>query len=251
MEEKKTNGLAASIIRLGLVLLAVSAIVALVLGLVNSVTAGRIAQRETDKLNAAMQAVLYADSYTDLGYAADDVNAVYQAGNAGWVVEVTETGSQGEITMIVGVSTDYSCTGISITSSSETAGLGAIAAQSSEKGEAFRAQFVGQTSPVAVTKAGGSIDAISGATITSAAVCKGVTAALDVCATLGAPTAPVVPAEVVLDQTAPTQPLATPPATQEPATQEPVATAQPATAEVAAIQTTVDAATQATATVTG
>ena len=188
MEEKKSTGLAASILRLGLVLLAVAAVVALVLGLVDRLTAGRIAQRKADKLNAAMQAVLYADSYVDLGYAADDVNALYQAGDAGWVVEVTETGSQGEITMIVGVSTDYRCTGISITSSSETAGLGAIASQNSEKGEAFRAQFVGQTSPVAVTKSGGSIDAISGATITSSAVCKGVTAALDGCTALGTPT---------------------------------------------------------------
>ncbi len=231
MEEKKSTGLAASILRLGLVLLAVAAVVALVLGLVDRLTAGRIAQRQADKLNAAMQAVLYADSYVDLGYAADDVNALYQAGDAGWVVEVTETGSQGEITMIVGVSTDYRCTGISITSSSETAGLGAIASQNSEKGEAFRAQFVGQTSPVAVTKSGGSIDAISGATITSSAVCKGVTAALDVCTALGTPTT-LLPQEPMLVQTAPAQPIATAPATQEPATQEPAA--QPQTADTGA-----------------
>jgi electron transport complex protein RnfG len=87
--------------------------------------------------------------------------------------------------MMVGVSADLTCTGISITDSSETAGLGAVASQSSEKGEAFRAQFVGQSGTVAVTKEGGSVDAISGATITSKAVCRGVTAALAYCQNLG------------------------------------------------------------------
>lgn len=142
-----------------------------------------------------MQAVLPAASYTDTGYENDgEIEAIYAAEGGGWVVQVTESGSQGLITMMVGVSADYTCTGISITESSETAGLGAIAGQQSEKGEEFRAQFVGQYGTVAVTKEGGSIDAISGATITSKAVCRGVTAAIAACQTL-ADAAPVAVVE--------------------------------------------------------
>ena len=144
----------------------------------------------------AMQAVLPAASYADTGVADDgEIDAIYAADAGGWVVQVTESGSQGLVTMMVGVSSDYVCTGISITESSETAGLGAIAGQQSEKGEAFRSQFVGQSGTVAVTKEGGEIDAISGATITSKAVCRGVTAALEACQALGGtaavPSAPV------------------------------------------------------------
>ena len=172
--------------RPGLMLLMVAAAAALILGLVNLMTAGRIAAIAEETMNRAMQAVLPASAYTDTGAGDDsEINAVYAAESGGWVVEVTESGSQGLITMMVGVSSDYVCTGISITESSETAGLGAIAGQQSEKGEAFRAQFVGQTDTVAVTKEGGEIDAISGATITSKAVCRGVTAAIAACRSLG------------------------------------------------------------------
>ncbi len=170
----------------GLMLLLIAAAAALILGLVNAATVSRIADIAEQTMNSAMQAVLPASSYTDVGAAGDgEVEAVYAADSGGWVVQVTETGSQGLITMMVGVNADYTCSGISITESSETAGLGAIAGQASEKGDAFRAQFIGQSGTVSVTKEGGGIDAISGATITSKAVCRGVTAALAACQALG------------------------------------------------------------------
>lgn len=175
-----------SMFKPGLMLLMVAAVAALILGFVNLGTAGRIAAIAEETMNNAMQAVLPAASYADTGYEADgEIEAIYAAEGGGWVVQVTESGSQGLITMMVGVSADYTCSGISITESSETAGLGAIAGQQSEKGEAFRAQFVGQSGTVAVTKEGGSVDAISGATITSKAVCRGVTAAIAACQSLG------------------------------------------------------------------
>lgn len=186
METKKTS-LVASIVKLGVILFAVTAVVALILGLVNNLTAGRIVALQDEETKTAMQVVLPADSYTPVTYTGGDsaVNSIYQAGTAGWVVEVTETGSQGTITMMVGVNTNLTCSGISITKSSETAGLGAVASQQSDKGAAFRSQFVGQSGTVTVTKDGGTIDALSGATITSRAVCRGVTAALAACADLG------------------------------------------------------------------
>lgn len=174
-----------SMFKPGLMLLIVAAVAALILGFVNLGTAGRIAAIAEETMNKAMQAVLPAASYADTGFENDgEIEAVYAAEGGGWVVQVTESGSQGLITMMVGVSADYTCSGISVTESSETAGLGAIAGQQSEKGEAFRAQFVGQSGTVAVTKDGGAIDAISGATITSKAVCRGVTAAIAACQSL-------------------------------------------------------------------
>ena len=171
--------------RPGLMLLIVAAAAALILGLVNLCTAGRIAAIAEETMNAAMRAVLPSSTYGEnIAEADGEIDAIYHAADGGWVVQVTESGSQGLITMMVGVSADYTCTGVSITESSETAGLGAIASQQSEKGEEFRAQFIGQSGTVAVTKEGGSIDAISGATITSKAVCRGVTAALAACQSL-------------------------------------------------------------------
>ena len=167
------------------ILLAVAAVVALVLGLVDMMTRDRIEAIAIETMNKAMQAVLPADSYEQLAYdAPSDVDAVYASSNGGWVVQVTESGSQGTITMMVGVGADLTCTGISVTDSSETAGLGAIASQASAAGDNFRAQFVGQTYPVAVTKDGGDIDALTGATITSRAISNGVSAALALCETL-------------------------------------------------------------------
>ncbi len=169
------------------VLLAMAAVVAMVLGCVSLGTSGRIEKLAAEKMNTAMQSVLPAEGYTAVTDVSglECIDAIYQAGVAGWVVQVTETGSQGTITMMVGVDKTYACTGISITDHSETAGLGAVAAQTSDKGQAFRAQFVGQSGTVDVTKAGGAIDAIAGATITSKAICQGVTDALAACQVLG------------------------------------------------------------------
>ena len=167
------------------ILLAVAAVVALVLGLVDLLTRDTIRRNAEEKTTQAMQAVLPADSYEAVPLTDDaGVDAAYKAAGGGWVVQVTESGSQGSITLMVGVDTDLTCTGISVTQSSETAGLGAIASQASTAGDNFRAQFVGQTYPVAVTKDGGDIDALTGATITSRAISNGVTAALALCETL-------------------------------------------------------------------
>lgn len=185
----------------GLMLLIIACVAALILGLVNAGTEGRIAAIAEDTMNRAMQAVLPAESYSDNVVEDNgEVEAIYAAEGGGWVVQVTESGSQGLVTMMVGVSADYTCTGISITQSSETAGLGAIAGQASEKGDAFRAQFVGQSGTVAVTKDGGEIDAISGATITSKAVCRGVTAAIAACQSLSGAAAVSAPAPEAVPQ---------------------------------------------------
>ena len=67
----------------------------------------------------------------------------------------------------------------------DIAGLGAEAASQGAAGTAFRSQFAGMSGTVSVTKDGGAVDAITGATITSRAVCAGVNAALSCVANMG------------------------------------------------------------------
>ena len=113
------------------------------------------------------------------------VSKVY-AGDAGYAVEVTPGGFDNTITMMVGVDTQGKVLGISVIKHTETAGLGAVAAAKTSKGEAFRAQFVGLSGSVGTEKRGtGNLDAITGATITSEAVCTGVNAALACVANMG------------------------------------------------------------------
>ena len=93
------------------------------------------------------------------------------------------TGFGGGVDTMVGIGVDGTITGISIISaSSETPGLGA----NSTKPE-FQEQFAGQPADgtVAVEKDGGSIVALTGATITSRAVSEGVNAAVKFAAEQG------------------------------------------------------------------
>ena len=174
------------IVKLAAILFAVSAVVALCLGLVNGITAEKIEQIATEKRNTAMQAVLPASDYPEVAYTGSDsrVDAIYKAGDVGYVVQCTVGGSQGTITMVTGVDLNGAVTGISVLDHGETPGLGAIAGAAGEKGDAFRAQFQGLTS-AAVTKDGGSVEALTGATVTSRAVCSGVNAALEVVGKMG------------------------------------------------------------------
>lgn len=176
MSQKKS---ALYILRLALTLLAITAAVAAALAGVNAITAPRIAQTNALKTNAAIEAVLPGggeslDAFPD---GTGLVSHVY-ASDTGYAVEVTPTGFDNTITMMVGVDKAGKVLGIDIISHTETAGLGAVAAASTAAGEAFRGQFTGCSGEVSVAKDGGSIDAITGATITSRAICAGVNAAL-------------------------------------------------------------------------
>ena len=183
----KTNeSLAMYVVRLAVTLLLITAVVAAALAGVNSVTAPVIAQLKAEKLQQAIEEVLPgggdAVEFTDnSGW----VSAVY-ASESGYAVEVTPTtGFNGAITMMVGIDTQGNVLGISVVSQTETAGLGAVCAATTEAGQTFRGNFVGLSGSVAVDKDGGEIDAITGATITSRAVCDGVNAALECVANMG------------------------------------------------------------------
>lgn len=169
-------------VRLTATLFAICAVCALLLGAVDAGTRDRIEQVKADKKNAAMSAVLPADSYEQVAYTGTDttIREAYKAGDAGYVLQVAPSGSfGGGLVIMVGVNSDMTVSGVEIVESSETSGLGANA-----KKPVFRDQFTGKSGEVKVTKDGGDIDALTGATITSRAVSAGVTSALAAAATL-------------------------------------------------------------------
>ncbi len=169
------------ILRLGLTLFVITALVAAALAGVNSITAPRIAAIQAEKIQAAVSAVLPGGGELMEKGSYDDqhgiVTNVYASEN-GYAVEVTVAGFKPGITMMVGVSPEGKVLAIQVVSHSETAGLGDIAAANTPDGEAYRAQYVGQSGSLAVKKDGGTIDQLTGATVTSRAVTNGVNAAL-------------------------------------------------------------------------
>ena len=181
----KTESTVMYVLRLALTLLIITAVVAALLAGVNSITAPAIAELNAQKTQEAIELVLPGGGEEKADFPATALVSKVYAGDAGYAVEVTPGGFDNTITMMVGVDTEGKVLGISIISHTETAGLGAVAAAGTPAGEAFRGQFVGTSGSVSVTKDGGAMDAITGATITSRAICVGVNAALDCVAGLG------------------------------------------------------------------
>ena len=183
----KTESTVMYVVRLAGILLLITAIVAAALACVNKVTAPIIAQLNEQKTQQAIAAVLpggYEEEITGYADATGLVSKVYK-GASGYALEVKPSGFDNTITMMVGVDFEGKVLGISVVSHTETAGLGAVAAAKTSAGEAFRGQFVGASGSVLVSKDGGTMDAITGATITSRAICVGINAALDCVAGLG------------------------------------------------------------------
>ena len=118
----------------------ISLITAFLLGLVNGVTKDKIAAIDAEKTRVAMSAVVPEGSeFTDALELTDDVVAAAKAqggtitelygvttggAEAGYVAKVSASGSQGTITMMVGIDANKAITGISVVSHSETSGIG-------------------------------------------------------------------------------------------------------------------------------
>ena len=140
---------------------------------VNAMTEDQIAANAVKKRDDAMKAILTsADSFNEInesifvGVSGDET--------VGYCVTVDAPGGYGgDISMMVGFNADGSISGIEILSHGETAGLGANCTSDS-----FKSQFAGKTAPVAVIKGAAAsssqFSAITGATITSRAIEKGV-----------------------------------------------------------------------------
>ena len=181
-------------------LTAISLVVAALLGLTNQLTYPDIARFNAEKTDVSLHAVAEADEFkpmdvTDELFAAGKaqggkVTEAYEvvAGGetAGYAFKVVASGSQGDIEMIVGVDTDLAVTGVSIVKNAETSGIGSkvMDNMATAKGVGVLDQFVGMSGAGSIA-VGTNVDAISGATVSSKGVTKGVNTALAAAEAIG------------------------------------------------------------------
>ena len=180
----------------------IALVVAALLGLVNSITAGKIAEIDAENTRVAMSAVVPEGSeFTDKLEISDDVAAaaaaqggkltelygVKNAGaDAGYVMKIAASGSQGTITMMVGVDANKAITGISVVSHSETSGIGTkvMGNEPNAAGVPVLDQFIGMSGSGSLV-VGKTVTAISGATVSTKGITMGANAALAAAETLG------------------------------------------------------------------
>ena len=177
-------------------LLVISLVVAALLGVVNGITADKIAAINAENTAIAMNAVVTVENAEfnpleagDALVAAaapygklDSIYEVKDGGNVvGYTVKVIASGSQGSIEMIVGVDSALAVTGVSVVDHSETSGIGT---KVTGNVDGVLDQFKGM-SGAGTLVVGTNVDAISGATVSSKGVTSGVNAALAAVEALG------------------------------------------------------------------
>ncbi len=168
------------IVKYGITLFVITAVVGVALAGVNFLTKEKIAENTVVKVQDAYKEVIEADDFSneiDLKEISDESGCikniiVAQKGGetVGYCVKLEQSGGYGgAISLVVGLDTEACVTGVSVISHAETAGLGANLVK-----ESFREQFKGRSEEItAAVKANPSeteIQALSGATITSKAV---------------------------------------------------------------------------------
>ena len=180
----------------------IALVVAALLGLVNNITADKIAEIDAEKTRVSMSAVVPEGSeFTDKLEISDEVAAaaaaqggkltelygVKNAGaDAGYVMKIAASGSQGTITMMVGVDANKAITGISVVSHSETSGIGTkvMGNEPNAAGVPVLDQFMGMSGSGSLV-VGKTVTAISGATVSTKGITMGANAALAAAETLG------------------------------------------------------------------
>ena len=180
----------------------ISLVVAALLGFVNSITADKIAEIDAENTRIAMSAVAPEGSeFGDKIEVTDDMVAaaatqsgkileLYPVTNggaeAGYVMKISASGSQGTIVMMVGVDANKAITGISVVSHAETSGIGTKVVENKPNaaGVSVLDQFVGLSGAGSLV-VGSNITAISGATVSTKGITMGANAALAVADVLG------------------------------------------------------------------
>lgn len=180
----------------------ISLVVAALLGFVNSITADKIAEIDAENTRIAMSAVAPEGSeFGDKIEVTDDMVAaaatqsgkileLYPVTNggaeAGYVMKISASGSQGTIVMMVGVDANKAITGISVVSHAETSGIGTKVVENkpNSAGMPVLDQFVGLSGAGSLV-VGSNITAISGATVSTKGITMGANAALAVADVLG------------------------------------------------------------------
>ena len=180
----------------------IALVVAALLGVVNNVTKDKIAEQDAENTRIAMSAV--APEGSEFGDKVDISDAVAAAASAqggkivemypmtnggadaGYVVKVSASGSQGTITMMVGVDANKAITGISVISHSETSGIGTkvVGNEPNSAGVPVLDQFVGMSGSGSLV-VGKNVIAVSGATVSTKGITMGANAALAAVEALG------------------------------------------------------------------
>ena len=167
------------IVTLTVTLFGICAACALLLGLTNMVTKPVIEQNLEQKKAAAIAAEVlpgFSGTLTEMYYVGTDktVKSVLQGSDGSYVVEVSpKTSYSGNLTLLVGIGADGKIAGLSKAQSGESEGIGSKALEP----EYFQAQYVGKTGPVELTKNGGQVEGITGASFTSTGVKEAVNSA--------------------------------------------------------------------------
>ena len=180
----------------------IALVVAALLGVVNNVTKDKIAEQDAENTRIAMSAV--APEGSEFGDKMDISDAVAAAASAqggkivemypmtnggadaGYVVKVSASGSQGTITMMVGVDANKAITGISVISHSETSGIGTkvVGNEPNAAGEPVLDQFIGMSGSGSLV-VGKNVIAVSGAPVSTKGITMGANAALAAVEALG------------------------------------------------------------------
>ena len=180
----------------------ISLVVAALLGLVDNVTADKIAAIDSENTLIAMIAVVPEGSeFTDnldiheavaaaasaQGGTLSELYGVTNGGaEAGYVMKISASGSQGTIVMMVGVDANKAVTGVSVVSHSETSGIGTkvVGNEPNAAGVPVLDQFIGMSGAGSLV-VGKNITAVSGATVSTKGINMGVNAALAAVEALG------------------------------------------------------------------
>ena len=143
--------------------------IALLSGALSNAAALERQDAETAMLRRAMPG---GKTFAAEAYTGDDpsIAAVWRT-QGGAVIETVVAGYADDITLLVGVNDSGRVVGVSVRSLRETPGLGGRAATDAE----FLGQFVGLGGTLAL---GDHVDGLTGATVTSRAVVRGVNAAI-------------------------------------------------------------------------
>ena len=177
----------------------ISLVVAALLGLVDNVTADKIAAIDAENTRIAMSAVVPEGSeFTDKldipeavaaaasaqGGTLSELYGVTNGGaEAGYVMKISASGSQGTIVMM---DANKAVTGVSVVSHSETSGIGTkvVGNEPNAAGVPVLDQFIGMSGAGSLV-VGKNITAVSGATVSTKGINTGVNAALAAVEALG------------------------------------------------------------------
>ena len=138
----------------------------------------------TDKLEISQEVL---DAAAAQGGKITELYGVKNAGaDAGYVMKISASGSQGTIVMMVGVDANKAITGISVVSHSETSGIGTkvVGNEPNTAGVPVLDQFQGMSGAGSLV-VGKTITAISGATVSTKGITMGANAALAAAEVLG------------------------------------------------------------------